>query len=143
MPKPIIDTSKTTYRGSAQFGYTAENGPYRCNVVRVKGGGWQASYYGHPVIHNPWYKGPGQGPSRSCSCPVATLKGSFRTRKEAAQNGLDLVAREDMLNMRGEYAQARQEVAEQATVQSNAPWGCTVALGYEDPQDLSNAYIGM
>ena len=124
-------SDRISYTGNKDFGYTArmENHSARCKVVRVKGG-WQGSYHGSPTVHNQWYRSATGGRTKSCTCPVVTMNGTFRTRRSAAINTLRLARREDLLNMQGKYAQARAEVAERASVQPNAPTSCTEALGY-------------
>ena len=83
----------TRYYGNKEFGYTAERGMVRAGVRR-KGKGWESSYAGSPVIHNPWVRNPGGGRTRSCMCPRIVV-GTFPTRGEAAKAALDKKQEED------------------------------------------------
>lgn len=112
------------YFGSKADGYTATSGFHDARVRR-ESGGWKASYYGRPAVHNPWVNGV-----RSCMCPPVLLKETFRTRKAAAEAALSLLKSEEKAldlarktgNEDAALAPVRALVAEKATVDRRYPY---------------------
>lgn len=75
--------------------YTAMRRGASCSVAEQEDGTWKTAYYGNPAIHNPWVKDPVTGSRwQSCTCPLVVIEAHFKTRKAAAEAGLNAYTQE-------------------------------------------------
>lgn len=73
------------FLGNKEAGYSVNWPTYSVRVFRTTGG-WKATYNGDPK-NNPIEIKDGVA-SRSCVCPLVTVEGTFKSRKEAATRGM-------------------------------------------------------